>query len=114
MSAPRDDSVYLGHIKDSIARIESYLDGVSEARFMDTPLLQDAVIRQIQIIGEAASRLSRQFRSQSPAIPWIDIIGMRQKLVHDYMGVDLGAVWETATKDIGELKAHVMKLTSPA
>ena len=56
---------------------------------MSTPLIQDAVIHQIQIIGEAASRLSAEFRARSAAITWQDIVGMRQKLVHDYMGVDL-------------------------
>jgi uncharacterized protein with HEPN domain len=111
MSAPRDDSVYVGHILDSIARIESYLEGVSEDHFMRTPLLQDAVIRHVQIIGEAASRLSADFRSRTSRIPWADIIGMRQKLVHDYMGVDLGAVWETATRDIKELRARLQGLT---
>ena len=110
MSAPREDSVYLKHIRDSINRIESYLTGIDEAAFLNTPLIQDAVMHQIQIIGEAASRLSSQFRTRSPAIPWKDIVGMRQKLVHDYMGVDLEAVWETAVKDIPVLKAELQKL----
>jgi uncharacterized protein with HEPN domain len=68
-------------------------------------------MHQIQIIGEAASRLSAPFRTRSMTIPWKDIVGMRQKLVHDYMGVDLEAVWETAVKDIPVLKAELQKLT---
>jgi uncharacterized protein with HEPN domain len=112
MSEPRDDSVYLDHIRDSIARIESYIDGVSEAQFLSTPLIQDAVIRQIQIIGEAAGKLSRAFRSKSSSIPWKDIVGMRQKLVHDYLGVDLGAVWDTAARDVPVLKAELERLRS--
>jgi uncharacterized protein with HEPN domain len=111
MSAPRDDSVFLKHIQDSITRIESYLEEVDEATFLNTPLIQDAVVHQIQIIGEAASRLSAPFRARSRTIPWNDIVGMRQKLVHDYMGVDLEAVWETAVKDIPVLKAELQKLT---
>src|SRR5687768_8944490 len=100
MSAPRDDAAYLRHIKDAITRIESYLIGHSESSFMSTPLVQDAVIRQIQIIGEAANRLSSEFVARVPRIPWTDIVGMRHKLVHDYFGVDLGAVWDTATRDL--------------
>jgi len=110
MSKPRDDSVYLGHIRDAIARIESYLQGVSEAEFLDTPMVQDAVMHQIQIIGEAASRVSASSKAQSNHIPWRDIIGMRSKLVHDYMGVDLEAVWETARKDIPVLKSALNNL----
>lgn len=63
MSAQRDDSVYLGHIRDAVARIGSYLDGVSEEEFFGTPLLQDGVIRQIQIIGEATKRVNRRSAS---------------------------------------------------
>jgi uncharacterized protein with HEPN domain len=110
MSAPRDDSVYLGHIRDSIARIESYTDGLSEAEFLSAPMVQDAVIHQIQILGEAASRLSAGFQQRSESIPWRDIIGMRHKLVHDYMGVDLGAVWHTVVLDIPALKTELERL----
>ena len=111
MSEPRDDSVYLGHIRDAIARIESYLQGVSEADFLSTPIVQDAVMHQIQIIGEAASRVSSSLKVQSNHIPWRDIIGMRSKLVHDYMGVDLEAVWETARKDLPVLKSSLNDLS---
>lgn len=104
MNAPREDSVYLAHIRDAISRIESYLDGVTEERFLETPLLQDGVIRQIQIIGEAAKRLSSDVRAAHSTIPWKDVAGMRDKLVHDYMGVDLDAVWDTAKRDIPALK----------
>ena len=110
MSEPRDDSVYLGHIRDAIARIESYLQGVSEEEFLGTPMVQDAVMHQIQIIGEAASRVSSALKARSKHIPWRDITGMRNKLVHDYMGVDLEAVWETARKDIPVLKTLIGQL----
>lgn len=109
MSAPRDDDVYLGHIRDAIARIESYLEGVTEAQFLNTPLIQDGVIRQIQIIGEAAKRLSPACRARTSVIPWADVAGMRDKLVHDYMGVDLGTVWEAAMRDVPALKAALEK-----
>ena len=77
MSAPRDDSVFVDDIKTAIARIREYLADVDELAFHDSTLLQDAVVRQLEIIGEAAKRLSSAFREAKPGIPWRDIIGMR-------------------------------------
>jgi uncharacterized protein with HEPN domain len=110
MSTQRDDIVYLRHIRDAVGRVGSYVAGLDENRFMENPLVQDAVIRQLQVLGEAAKRLSREFRTGSPEIPWSDIAGMRNKLVHDYMGVDLEVVWETATVDIPALASRLDRL----
>src|SRR5688572_16420200 len=98
MSAPRDDSVFFGDIKTAIARIQSYVADVDEEGFLASPLLQDAVVRQLEIIGEASRRLSPSFRDSRPSVPWKDIIGMRAKLAHDYMTVDLQAVWDTVQR----------------
>ena len=111
MSAPRDDTVYLAHLKDAISRIVSYLDGVSEAEFFESTLLQDAVIRQLEIIGEASKHLSSTFRAAHSAIPWGDIIGMRSKLAHDYMHVNLQAVWDTTRVDVPALKRELFQST---
>jgi uncharacterized protein with HEPN domain len=104
MSALRDKA-YRSHILDAADRIAAYLEGVSEASFHDSPLVQDGVIRQLEIIGEAAKRLSAEFRGSHSAIPWRQITGMRDKLIHDYFGVDLKAVWQTATMDVPDLAA---------
>lgn len=106
----RDDSVYLRHILDAGARLESYLLGVGEATFLQQPLLQDGAIRQIEVIGEAVKQLSPQLRAQHSHVPWQDIAGMRDKLIHQYFGVDLDKVWLTATRDIPVLKQHVAEI----
>lgn len=98
------DEVYVHHVLDAIEAIASFLDGVDYARFTEDLLIQSAVIRQIEIIGEAARNVSTEYRAHHPDIPWQDIIGMRSKLIHEYFGVDLEAVWKTATEDVVQLK----------
>jgi len=96
--------VYLRHILDAISRIEEYTRGISYEDFMNNHLRQDGVIRQIEIIGEATKRLSKETKERHPGIPWKDVAGMRDKLIHDYFGVDLDAVWDTIERDIPPLK----------
>ena len=106
----RDDTVYLRHILDAIARTETYIDGFDKVSFRADLLVQDGVIRQIEIIGEATKRLSRDVRKANRHIPWDDIAGMRDKLIHDYFGVDINTVWLTAVNDLPALKVEVEKI----
>ena len=105
-----DETVYLRHILDAIARIEEYLQGVGEETFHERYLLQDGVIRQLEIIGEAVRHLSEEVRDKYPHVPWQDIAGTRDKLIHDYFGVDVEKVWLMAREDIPVLKAEVKKI----
>jgi len=106
----KDDIVYLNHIIDAISRIEEYVHGLTYDDFIENYLIQDGVIRQIQVIGEATKKISDNTREKYPEIPWKDIAGMRDKLIHDYFGIDLDAVWDTVEKDIPVLKDEIQTI----
>ena len=106
----KDDAVYLKHILDAINRIEEYTQNIKHRDFIKNHLIQDGVIRQIEIIGEAAKRVSNGIKEKYKDIPWKDIVGMRNKLIHNYFGVDIDAVWETVKKDIPVLKKKLMDI----
>lgn len=97
------DWVYLQHILDSISKIESYVS-VGRDVFFKTSHWQDAAARQLEIIGEATKRLSPELRSKYSDVPWRRIAGLRDILIHDYMGVDISMIWEVTQKEIPKLK----------
>lgn len=103
----KDDLALLKHIRDCILRIEEYVAG-GEEEFLASTLIQDAVIRNLEVIGEATKGLSPTFRASYPEIPWRNIAGMRDFLIHVYFGVKLDLVWQTVLTDIPPLKATVM------
>jgi uncharacterized protein with HEPN domain len=105
----KKQAVYLKHILDAIIKIESYI-AVGREEFSAKSHWQDAVIRQLEIIGEAAKHLSEELRSQYPETPWRQFAGLRDVLIHNYMGVDIAAVWQITQKDLPPLKAHVQTM----
>ncbi len=106
----KKDTAYLRHILDAISRIEEYTNEIEYDAFIENHLIQDGVIRQIEIIGEATKGLSDEIREKHLDIPWIDMAGMRDKLIHNYLGVDMDAVWDTVERDIPILKNKLKDL----
>jgi uncharacterized protein with HEPN domain len=107
----KDDRVYLAHIRDAIHDIEQYAAAGRDA-FMGDRMRQDAIVRKLEIIGEAVKHLSEETRQRRPGIPWRRIAGMRDRLTHDYFGVDLALVWAVVERDLADLRAAVDALLS--
>jgi uncharacterized protein with HEPN domain len=103
----RADAVYLRHILDAGAQIAEYTEALNEASFSSSSLVLDAVVRQLEIIGEATKHISPELRSKHPEVPWHVAAAMRDKLIHDYMGVEAAVVWETATVSLPPFVAQV-------
>lgn len=105
-----DNSVYLNDILDACNRTSKFIKGISYDQFIADEKTISAVLRELIVIGEAARKTTEDFRKLHSEIPWEQIFGMRNKLVHDYMGVQLPIVWETITTDISSLKELVTKI----
>jgi uncharacterized protein with HEPN domain len=97
----------LSHIIECIAKISAYTENMDIHAFLSNPLVQDGVIRNLEIIGEASKNLDNSFRSRHPDIEWKKMAGMRDKLIHDYLGVDLWAVWGVVEKILPVLKDQI-------
>ena len=104
----KSDLPYLGHIADAITAIESYVSGGRDT-FLREQLIQDAVIRNFEIIGEAANRLSSEIRGRT-GVPWGKIIAFRNRLIHGYWSVDPFLVWDAVSRDLPTLKSEVARL----
>jgi uncharacterized protein with HEPN domain len=105
----KDDRTYLLHIQECIVRIEEDVrDG--RAVFEASHMIQDAVIRNLQVLAESGKRLSEGLKSTHPKINWAGITGFRNLLVHDYFSVDIGVVWQIIAEDVPTLKQAVLKM----
>ncbi len=110
----KDPNLYILHILNSVSRIEQYIKGISEKDFYNNFLIQDAVIQNIQIIGEASKKFEETFKKKHSHIPWRQIGAMRNKVVHEYFGIDLPAVWQVINVDLITLKNQILELQSKA
>jgi uncharacterized protein with HEPN domain len=99
----KHEDVYIKHILEASTELADFVKGMDKNGFMSNKMARAAAVRQIQIIGEASKKLSDAEKSKYPEVQWKDMAGMRDKVVHDYFGVDYEAVWHTATIDIPSL-----------
>jgi len=109
----KDDRVFLQHILDAIYRIQHYTSAGREPFFRNR-MVQDAVIRNLEIIGEAVKSLSSDLRQRHPEVPWTQIAGMRDVLIHGYFAVQPERVWNTINSRVPELKTVVESILAEA
>jgi len=105
----KDDRLYLIHILERIQKIEEYTNNGHQS-FIESSIQQDAVIRNLEVIGEAVKNISDILKDAYPEIPWRRIAGLRDLLIHRYMGVDVQEVWNIIKKDIPELKVAIRRI----
>ena len=98
-----DDAVYLGHMLDMTRKAVKAIETKSRAKYDKDDILRLGLTHLVQVIGEAARKVSNEFQKKHPEIPWRKIIGMRQRIVHDYMRVDEDILWQVVTYDLPEL-----------
>jgi uncharacterized protein with HEPN domain len=108
---PEADRVLLAHMRDCLDRILEYTNA-ERARFDASRLVQDAVIRNLQTLAESSQRLSSEIKGAEPQIPWRELAGFRNVIVHGYLGVDLGAVWLVVEQDLPALTEAVNRMTT--
>ncbi|MBX3644306.1 MAG: DUF86 domain-containing protein [Rubrivivax sp.] len=108
---PEADRVLLAHMRDCLDRIVEYTHA-ERARFDASRLVQDAVIRNLQTLAESSQRLSSEIKSTEPQIPWRELAGFRNVIVHGYLGVDLGAVWLVVEQDLPALSVAVKRMAA--
>ncbi|MCK6449404.1 MAG: DUF86 domain-containing protein [Alphaproteobacteria bacterium] len=101
------DADYLADVVRAAELVASFTDGYSFERFLKDPLVQSAVLRQLQIVGEACRRISAEFQSEHPEIPWQKIVGMRNVIVHDYQDVEFEVVWSVVTTFLPDVRAKM-------
>lgn len=103
------NELYLQHILECVITIEEYTHEGQQA-FYESKIIQDAVIKNLEIIGEATKRISKEFREQHIQMPWREMAGLRDVLIHNYFGVDLGIVWNVVEQELPKLKAYLIDI----
>jgi uncharacterized protein with HEPN domain len=106
----RNEKLFLADIQECCQKIERYVSGISESDFQANEILKDALVRNIEIIGEAAKNLSEQTRNVNPTVPWREVMRMRDKIVHHYFRLKLEIIWRTVTEDIPNLHLQINKI----
>jgi len=106
----RNNRAYLIHIREAIESIEEYLENVTYDKFKSSKMIIDAVVRELEIVGEASNNLSDEFREKHSEILWRKMKNMRNFLIHEYFGVNTKIVWDTCKEDLPKLKSLIKDL----
>jgi len=106
----REHRAFLEDIINSIGKIERYCHGLSKASFASNELVQDAAIRNLEIIGEAVKKVPDEIKSKKTMIAWKKIAGLRDVLIHDYFGININIIWDVIENKLPELKAAVLEM----
>ena len=106
----KDPKIFLQHILESVEKIEGFTKNISKEDFLKSTETQDAVIRRLEIIGEATKNLPEKFIKRYPEIPWSELARLRDKLIHSYFGVDLHLTFEIVKRDLPKLKKQISKI----
>lgn len=106
----KDHLVFLHHMLDCIKSIESDVKNITKEQFLKKRTATNSVLWNMEVLGEAAKNIPTDFRKEHPEIPWQTISGMRDKLIHEYFGIDLGNVWKVVKEDVPNLKKQIMEI----
>ena len=106
----RTPGLLLGDILLSMERISTYIGEMDQQSFASDTRTADAVVRNLEIIGEAATRIPEEFKAGHPEVPWRRVVGLRNRIVHEYFGVDIGIVWSVVSQDLPHLKSQIQDI----
>jgi len=103
----RPDRLLTEDILESISKIKRYTEGLDKSSFSEDEMIVDAVVRNFEIIGEAANRISEQVKTENPDVEWRRIIGLRNRIVHEYFGIDINILWTIIENNLDDLKQQI-------